>query len=82
DPLFNPMAFIEKELHMVGDVSSFAATSTEELRQRSLGHELKGLLLNYLLSSRQEQDVMEAKWKMEIVDKNLASIEGEYTSVK
>ncbi|MCI78614.1 hypothetical protein A2U01_0099885, partial [Trifolium medium] len=42
DPLFNPMAFIEKELHMVGDVSSFAATSTEELRQKSLGHELKG----------------------------------------
>ncbi|MCI53542.1 hypothetical protein A2U01_0074789, partial [Trifolium medium] len=41
DPLFNPMAFIEKELHMVDDVSSFAATSTEELRQ---------------LSSRQEQE--------------------------
>ncbi|MCI79153.1 hypothetical protein A2U01_0100424, partial [Trifolium medium] len=65
------MAFIEKELHMVGDFSSFASTSTEELQQKSLGHELKGLLLNYLLSSRQE-----------IVDKNLASIEGEYTSVK
>ncbi|MCI59691.1 hypothetical protein A2U01_0080946, partial [Trifolium medium] len=45
-------------------------------------HELKGLLLNYLLSSRQEQEVMEAKMKMEIFYKNLASIEGEYTSVK
>ncbi|MCI48438.1 hypothetical protein A2U01_0069681, partial [Trifolium medium] len=64
------MEFIEKELNMVGDVSRFAAASTEELRRRSLGHELKGLLLNYLLPSRQEQEVLEAKKKMEVVDQN------------
>ncbi|MCI56646.1 hypothetical protein A2U01_0077897, partial [Trifolium medium] len=57
DPMFNPMAFIERELNMVGDLSRFAAASTDELRRKSLGHELKGLLLNYLLSSRQEQEV-------------------------
>ncbi|MCI57569.1 hypothetical protein A2U01_0078820, partial [Trifolium medium] len=37
-------------------MSSLTANSTDELRRRSLGHELKGLLLNYLLSSRQEQE--------------------------
>ncbi|MCI14457.1 hypothetical protein A2U01_0035588 [Trifolium medium] len=82
DPLFNPMAFIEKTLNIVGDMSSLAAVSTDELRRRSLGQELKGLLLNYLLSSRQEQEAMEAKRRMEVVDKNLASIEAEYTAVK
>ncbi|MCI92337.1 hypothetical protein A2U01_0113633, partial [Trifolium medium] len=42
----------------------------------SLGHELKGMLLNYVLSTRQEHEVLEAKRKMELVDKDLASIDG------
>ncbi|MCI00790.1 hypothetical protein A2U01_0021812, partial [Trifolium medium] len=75
DPLFNPMEFIENEINMVGDISRFSAASTEELRKKSLGYELKGLLLNYLLSSRQEQEVLEAKNKMKVVDENLDSIE-------
>ncbi|MCH97723.1 hypothetical protein A2U01_0018719, partial [Trifolium medium] len=82
DPMFNPMEFIEKELNMVGDMSRFAATSVEDLQKKTLGHGLKSLLLNYLLSARQEQEVLEAKKKIEIVDKNLASIEKTYTATK
>ncbi|MCI64684.1 hypothetical protein A2U01_0085942, partial [Trifolium medium] len=46
DPLFNPVEFIERQLCMVGDTSRFAATSSDDLRRMSLGHELKGMLLN------------------------------------
>ncbi|MCI62005.1 hypothetical protein A2U01_0083262, partial [Trifolium medium] len=46
-----------------------------DLQRMSLGHELKGLLLNYVLSARQEHEVLEAKRKMKVVDKDLASIE-------
>ncbi|MCI94265.1 hypothetical protein A2U01_0115563, partial [Trifolium medium] len=41
---------------MVGDASRFAATSFDDLRRMSLGHELKGMLLNYVLSARQEHE--------------------------
>ncbi|MCI41421.1 hypothetical protein A2U01_0062654, partial [Trifolium medium] len=44
--------------------------------------ELKGLLLNYLLSSSQEQELLEAKNKMAVIDTNLASIEEKYTVTK
>ncbi|MCI61404.1 hypothetical protein A2U01_0082661, partial [Trifolium medium] len=67
---------------MVGDITRFAAASTEDLRKQSLGYELKGLLFNYLLSSRQEQVVLEAKNKMAVIDTNLASIEEKYTATK
>ncbi|MCI76585.1 hypothetical protein A2U01_0097855, partial [Trifolium medium] len=52
DPMFNPMEFMERELNVVGDISRFAATPIDELQKKSLGHGLKSLLLNYLLSSR------------------------------
>ncbi|MCI68894.1 hypothetical protein A2U01_0090155, partial [Trifolium medium] len=50
---------------MVGDISRFTSASIEELQKKALGHGLKGLLLSYLLSSRQEQEVSEGrtKWK-------------------
>jgi chromosome segregation ATPase len=46
------------------------------------GHELKGLLLNYALATRQRQEVAAANDKMALVDKNLASIEKEYAATK
>ncbi|MCI45621.1 hypothetical protein A2U01_0066860, partial [Trifolium medium] len=66
----------------MGDISSLASVFTEELQRRSLGHELKGLMLTYMMSSRQEQEVMEAKNKMKEVDDNLAGIEKEYAATK
>ncbi|MCI92707.1 hypothetical protein A2U01_0114004, partial [Trifolium medium] len=51
-------------------------------QRRSLGHVLKGLLLTYLLSSREEQEVMEVNNKMKVVNENLAGIEKEYTATK
>ncbi|MCI34315.1 hypothetical protein A2U01_0055534, partial [Trifolium medium] len=76
------MEFIEREINSAGDISCFSAASTEELRPKSLGYELKGLLLNYMLSSRQEQEVLEAKNKMKVGDDNLASIEKRYSETK
>jgi hypothetical protein len=43
-----------------------------------VGHELKGLLLNYALATRQKEEVTSANEKMTMVDQNLASIEKEY----
>ncbi|MCI41660.1 hypothetical protein A2U01_0062893, partial [Trifolium medium] len=67
---------------MVGDASRFAATSSDDLRRMSLGHGLKGMLLNYVFSARQEHEVLEARKKMKVVDKDLASIEEKYTAIK
>ncbi|MCI61118.1 hypothetical protein A2U01_0082374, partial [Trifolium medium] len=78
----NPMEFIENVVNIMGDLSSFGGVSTEELQRRSLGHVLKGLLLTYLMSSRQEQEVTEVKNKMKVVDENLAGIEKEYAATK
>ncbi|MCI31288.1 hypothetical protein A2U01_0052500, partial [Trifolium medium] len=81
DPLFNPVEFVEKHLDLVGDSSRFSAAYSDDLRRMSLGHELKGMMLNYILSVRQEHEVLEGKRKMELVDKELSSIEGRYTGV-
>ncbi|MCH79875.1 hypothetical protein A2U01_0000636 [Trifolium medium] len=67
---------------MVGDISRFTTASITDLQKKALGHGLKGLLLSYLLSSRHEQEVSDAKGKMDVVDQNLASIEKEYTTTK
>ncbi|MCI98149.1 hypothetical protein A2U01_0119452, partial [Trifolium medium] len=40
------------------------------------------MLLNYIVSARQEHEVLEGKRKIELVDKELSFIEGRYTGVK
>jgi hypothetical protein len=82
DPLFNPELFLEKMVQMTGKSARFNSTSTDELMKMSLGHELKGLLLNYALATRQKGEVAAANEKMVVVDENLAAIEKEYTTTK
>jgi hypothetical protein len=82
DPLFNPKLFLEKMVSITGNSYRFNNTPTDELMKMSLGHELKGLLLNYALATRQKHEMGAAHEKMAIVDKNLASIEKEYTLTK
>jgi hypothetical protein len=65
---------------MAGNSTHINSTSTDELLRMSLGHELKGLLLNYALETRQKSEV--AKEKVALVDKNLASIEQDLTTTK
>jgi hypothetical protein len=52
DPMFNPELFLERMVNLAGNSSRFNATSTDELLKMALGHELKGLLLNYALAAR------------------------------
>jgi hypothetical protein len=82
DPLFNPELFLEKMVAMSGGSSCFGSTSTDELIKMSLGHELKGLLLNYALAARQRGEVASAKERLKVVDDNLVQIEKEYTETK
>jgi hypothetical protein len=82
DPLFNLELFLERMVDMVGNSSHFNNTPTDELLRMSLGHELKGLLLNYALAARQRSEVAATKEKAAIVDKNLASIEQDLTATK
>jgi hypothetical protein len=67
---------------MAGNSTHINSTSTDELLRMSLGHELKGLLLNYALETRQKSEVAMAKEKVALVDKNLASIEQDLTTTK
>jgi hypothetical protein len=82
DPLFDPEFFLEKMVNMAGNSSRFNNTPTDKLMRMSLGHELKGLLLNYALAIRQKQEVATTNDKMALVDKNLAFIEREYANTK
>jgi hypothetical protein len=53
DPMFNPELFLERMVNLARNSSRFNTTSTDELLRMALGHELKGLLLNYALAARQ-----------------------------
>jgi hypothetical protein len=74
--------FLEKVLSVTGNSSRFNSTPTDNLMKLSLGHELKGLLLNYALASRQRQEVSLAKDKMALIDQHLAQMEEKYTATK
>jgi hypothetical protein len=82
DPLFNPELFLEKMVDMAGNSSRFNTTPTDELLKMALGHELKGLLLNYALATHQRSEVATAKENEAIIDKNLASIEHDVCATK
>jgi hypothetical protein len=82
DPLFNPEIFLEKMVDMAGNSSCFNTTPTDELLKMALGHELKGLLLNYALATHQRSEVATAKENEAIIDKNLASIEQDVCATK
>ncbi|PNX55503.1 hypothetical protein L195_g049132 [Trifolium pratense] len=60
-------------------MTRFTNTSTEDLRKKALEYEVKGTLLNYLLTNRQEQEVQEARRKVKTVNDNLADIEKRYS---
>jgi hypothetical protein len=51
--MFNPELFLERMVNLARNSSRFNTTSTDELLRMALGHELKGLLLNYALAARQ-----------------------------
>ncbi|CAJ2679406.1 unnamed protein product [Trifolium pratense] len=79
---FDPLEFIERGVTMVGDMTRFTNTPTEDLRRKALEYEVKGTLLNYLLTNRQEHEVQEAKRKVKVVDDHLADIEKKYSETK
>jgi chromosome segregation ATPase len=80
--MFNPELFLERMVNLAGNSSRFNATSTDELLKMALGHELKGLLLNYALAARQRAEITAAKEKEVLVDKNLATLEEDLKSTK
>jgi hypothetical protein len=82
DPLFNPEVFLERMVDMAGNSSRFHSTSTDELLKMALGHELKGLLLNYALAARQRFEIATAKEKEALVGKTLTSLEEDPAATK
>jgi hypothetical protein len=82
DPLFNPEVFLERMVDMAGNSSRFHSTSTDELLKMALGHELKGLLLNYALAARQRSEIATAKEKEALVGKTLTSLEEDLAATK
>jgi hypothetical protein len=82
DPMFNPELFLERMVNLAGNSSRFNATSTDELLKMALGHELKGLLLNYALAARQRAEIVVAREKEVLVDKNLATLEEDLKGTK
>jgi hypothetical protein len=82
DHMFNPEVFLERMLDMAGNSSRFHSTSTDELLKMALGHEFKGLLLNYALAARQRSEIASAKEKAALIEKNLDSIERDVAATK
>jgi hypothetical protein len=82
DPLFNPELFLEKMVNLVGNSSCFNTTPTDELLRMTLGHELKGFLLNYALAARQRAEVVTAKEKEVLVNNKLTALEGDVNAAK
>jgi hypothetical protein len=82
DPLFNLEVFLERMVDMAGNSSRFSSTGTDELLRMALGHELKGLLLNYALTARQRAEVAVAKETEALVNKNLVALEEDVASTK
>jgi hypothetical protein len=80
--MFNPELFLERMVNLAGNSSRFNATSTDELLKMALGHELKGLLLNYALAARQRAEIAVAREKEILVDKNLATLEEDLKATK
>ncbi|MCI54476.1 hypothetical protein A2U01_0075726, partial [Trifolium medium] len=80
DMNFDSLGFVEEQFGRYGDPDSFSQTTFEELRKMSLGYQLKGTMLSYLISTRQEHELIEASNKMKTVDENLGSIEKEYSA--
>ncbi|WJX45416.1 hypothetical protein P8452_32298 [Trifolium repens] len=82
DPLFDPEVFLSKMVDMAGNFARFNTTGSDELARMALGYELKGLLLNYALASRQKAELFIAKDKEALVEKNLANLEKDMKAAK
>ncbi|KAK2415666.1 hypothetical protein QL285_038128 [Trifolium repens] len=82
DPMFDPEAFLSKMVDMAGNSARFNNTATGDLARMALGYELKGLLLNYALASRQRAELSAAKDKEALVEKNLVVLERDIETAK
>ncbi|KAK2442993.1 hypothetical protein QL285_014136 [Trifolium repens] len=82
DHMFDPEAFLSKMVDMAGNSARFNNTATDDLARMALGYELKGLLLNYALASRQRAELSVAKDKEALVEKNLVTLERDVQTAK
>ncbi|KAK2444655.1 hypothetical protein QL285_015664 [Trifolium repens] len=82
DPLFDHEVFLSRMVDMAGNSARFNTTRSDELARMTLGYELKGLLLNYALASRQKAELSIAKDKEALVEKNLAYLEKDVKAAK
>jgi hypothetical protein len=82
DPMFDPEAFLSKMVDMAGNSARFNKTATADLARMALGYELKGLLLNYALASRQKAELSAAKNKEALVEKSLVVLEKDIETAK
>ncbi|WJX77403.1 hypothetical protein P8452_60718 [Trifolium repens] len=79
---FDPGTFLARCVDMARSGSRFDNTGSDELMRMALGYELKGLLLNYALTSRQRAELAIAKERGELVEKHLASLEDDVKAAK
>jgi hypothetical protein len=82
DPMFDPEAFLSKMVDMEGNSARFNNTGSDDLARMALGYELKGLLLNYALASRQKAELSIAKDNEALVEKNLITLERDIKAAK
>jgi hypothetical protein len=75
---FDPISFINNHLVLKDDCRRFESMDMGSLRKMALGYELKSLVLNQVLSGRQEKDVKDAK---ETLNSEVARLEREQLAV-
>jgi hypothetical protein len=74
--------FLARLVDIAGNSARFNTTRSDELMRLALGYELKGLLLNYALASRQRVELATAKERETLVEKNLAILEDDVEAAK
>ncbi|GAU49089.1 hypothetical protein TSUD_137740 [Trifolium subterraneum] len=79
---FDSLSYIDEGFKKYVDPLPLADVSSEDMRKATMDHHVQGALFSYFLSARQELEVIEAKQRMEMVDKHMGSLEEEYAATK
>ncbi|GAU44255.1 hypothetical protein TSUD_400010 [Trifolium subterraneum] len=79
---FDSLSYVAEGFHKYINPSPLADVSSDDLKKTAMDHHVQGAMINYLLSARQELELIEARNKMKTVDEHLESLEKEYAATK
>ncbi|GAU28709.1 hypothetical protein TSUD_216150 [Trifolium subterraneum] len=79
---FDSLSFVDEGFQKYVNPLPLADISYDDLTKTTKDHHIQGTMLSYLLSARQELELVEVRNKMKMVDEHLESLEKEYAATK